>query len=144
MNDLKEGLFRNAGKYSGNLRVVIGANVTKIPEYLFEAPAYSSDNPRIRSVVFEDGSVCQSIGNFAFYGCSELNYITIPASVTSVGRCVFYGCTSLGSISFEDTSNWYRSEYYPLTGGTSISVESPTANATYFKSTYYHDYWYKQ
>ena len=33
-----------------------------------------------------------SIGNSAFYYCSGLTSVTIPASVTSIGRNAFYRC----------------------------------------------------
>ncbi len=36
-----------------------------------------------------------SIGEYAFYGCSELTSITIPNSVTSVGQSTFDSCNAL-------------------------------------------------
>ena len=45
-----------------------------------------------------------SIGNWAFAGCSSLETIVIPASVTSIGKGAFSECTSLKSIVFEDGS----------------------------------------
>lgn len=44
-----------------------------------------------------NGSVT-SIGDSAFYGCTELSNITIPASVTSIGDSAFSGCDGLTSI----------------------------------------------
>ena len=49
------------------------------------------------SVIFEDGSQLQSIGETAFQQ-SGLTTITIPASVTSIGTYAFYICSSLTSI----------------------------------------------
>ena len=39
-----------------------------------------------------------SIGERAFYGCSDLTSVTIPNSVTSIGMYAFYGCRSLTSV----------------------------------------------
>ena len=44
------------------------------------------------------GSNITSIGIYAFYGCSSLEYIEIPSNVTSIGRSAFYGCSGLTSI----------------------------------------------
>ncbi|MBQ6612560.1 MAG: leucine-rich repeat domain-containing protein, partial [Alistipes sp.] len=39
-----------------------------------------------------------SIGDYAFYECSELTNITIPDSITEIGNGAFRGCSSLTSI----------------------------------------------
>ena len=79
---------------------------------------------QIHEVVIEDGVT--SIGAFAFYGCTGLASIDIPASVTSIGERAFYGtdltsveipasvtsigeyafseCTNLGSVTFAEGS----------------------------------------
>ena len=38
------------------------------------------------------------IGNFAFYGCTDLTSVIIPNSVTGIGNYAFYDCTALKSI----------------------------------------------
>ena len=40
----------------------------------------------------------KNIGAHAFQECSSLTSITIPAGVKSIGGCAFYGCSSLTSI----------------------------------------------
>jgi len=48
-----------------------------------------------------------SIGNSAFFGCTDLTSVTIPNSVTSIGGSAFYGCTGLTSIDVaSDNSNY--------------------------------------
>lgn len=46
----------------------------------------------------------QSIGNFAFYGCTGLKgRITIGVNVKSVGMSAFYGCSFLSEVNFRAT-----------------------------------------
>jgi hypothetical protein len=41
-----------------------------------------------------------SIGNYAFYECSELSSISLISSVSSIGEYAFYECSSLSSFTF--------------------------------------------
>ncbi len=102
MSDLSPNnhVFYNAGKDGNGIKVIIGKNVTKIPAYLFSTNSYS---PKITSVVFEDGSVCEIIGESAFRDCTSLTSVTIPNSVTSIGGSAFEVCTSLTSITIPDS-----------------------------------------
>ncbi len=97
MDDLRSGIFSNAGKDGNGIKVTIGKNVTKIPAYLFTAA-------KITSVEFEEGIVCKSIGSYAFSDCTLLTSITIPDSVTSIGYKAFYNCTALVEINFNATA----------------------------------------
>ncbi|MBQ7797882.1 MAG: leucine-rich repeat domain-containing protein, partial [Clostridia bacterium] len=85
-----------------------------------------------------------SIGIQAFQSCSGLTSITIPASVTKIGQYAFQN-SGLTSMTFEDTSTWYRTSSSDYTNGTETDVTNATQNATWFKSTsgYYNRYWYK-
>jgi len=107
MNDLSKDnyVFSNAGKNGKGIKVTIGKNVTKIPDYLF-CP-YSSDNsksPIVITLEFEGGSICKKIGDYAFSGCTSLTSITIPDSVTSIGEYAFKNCTKLTKINFNATA----------------------------------------
>lgn len=44
-----------------------------------------------------------SIGNYAFYGCSQLKSIMLPYGVKSIGIETFYDCTSLISVTIPDS-----------------------------------------
>ena len=48
----------------------------------------SSTDIELPSVI--DGKSVTSIGSYAFYNCTSLTDITIPASVTSIGDSAFY------------------------------------------------------
>ncbi len=112
MNDLlyNDEVFYNAGQSGSGITVNIGANVTKIPAYLFYSyTSYSSVTPKITSVVFAENSQCKSIGNSAFIHCTELTSITIPNSVTSIGEDAFSRCAGLTSITVESGNTKYHS-----------------------------------
>ena len=78
---------------------------------------HSSDNYAgltsitIPSSVTHDGTTYRvtSIRYGAFYGCTDLTFITIPNSVTSIGLAAFSGCTGLTSIIVEDGNKVYDS-----------------------------------
>ena len=101
-NDLSSGnyVFSYAGQDGEGITVNIGANVTKIPAYLFCPDNSISPYSKIVIVNFAQNSVCKSIGTYAFAYCSSLTSITIPESVTSIGYDAFSGCSSLESVIF--------------------------------------------
>ena len=94
-------VFSDAGQNGDGITVTIGANVTKIPAYLFCCGS-SYYESKITKVVFEEGSVCESIGNGAVSGCDSLTEIVIPDSVTSISSSAFSGCDSLTEIVIPD------------------------------------------
>ena len=58
-------------------------------------PWYALKND-IKSVVINSGVT--SIGNYAFYGCTNLRSVTIPSTVTTIRPDAFENCTSLTSV----------------------------------------------
>ena len=39
-----------------------------------------------------------SIGDYAFYNCSNLKEVTISSKISQIGKCAFYGCSLLSEI----------------------------------------------
>ncbi len=64
------------------------------------APWYK-DRKKIKTVIIKDGVT--SIGENAFYGCSNFTSITIPNSVKRIGKCAFTDCTGLTSITIPNS-----------------------------------------
>ena len=63
---------------SDGITVVIGKDVKHIPAYLF-CPADASYAPYINRLIFEEGSTCESIGEYAFADCGYIEYIYFSA-----------------------------------------------------------------
>lgn len=100
-------VFEQAGESGDGITLNIGANVKKIPAYLFYPIAsgvtYLS---KIVRVVFAENSQCTSIGDYAFYNCALLESITIPDSLTSIGYYAFDECTCLTAVYITDIAAW--------------------------------------
>lgn len=71
-----------------------------------------------------------SIGYEAFSGCTGLENITFPASLTSIATNAFYGCTALEYIYYYGTKSEWDSKFSPLQEG-----NEALSNAT-FKQVY--------
>ncbi len=103
-NNQSNYVFYKAGQAGSGIVVNIGANVTKIPAYLFNPNGFRENAPNIIKVVFAENSACESIGEKAFYYCSRITSITIPEKVTSIGDQAFNYCTALTEINFNATA----------------------------------------
>ena len=86
-------VFAESGRSDEGIKLVIGKKVNRIPANLF----YTLGTSYITSIMFEDGSECEQIGDYAFASCGKLSKVTIPASVTTMGKQVFRSCHNLTS-----------------------------------------------
>ncbi len=74
-----------------NYVLVIGENVESIPDKFCYGAA-------IDSISFQNKGKLQKIGEWAFYGCSEMrghNQLLFPEGLETVGEYAFYNCTKL-------------------------------------------------
>ena len=78
------------------------------------------DRTKITSVVVEDGVT--EIGNFAFYGLTNMKSIIIADSVTKIGAYAFKNCTALTDIQLPKSLETIGdSAFYSCTGLTSVT-----------------------
>ena len=77
------------------VEVFIGNKVTKIPDFLFASHEQTKIN--ISSLVFEENSVCEVIGESAFEKANnpDFNFLDIPDSVKELKEKSFSGCENL-------------------------------------------------
>lgn len=88
---MNAGFPQNMAFPSEGIHFIVGANVTKIPAYLF------SPNANVTVVEFEENSSCKTIGELAFFNCDML-VLEIPDSVTVIGERAFEKCSLLKSL----------------------------------------------
>lgn len=83
--------------------------------------SFGWDKDLIKSVVINDGVT--SIGQDAFYQCTNLTSVTIPGSVISIGNYAFQECASLTSITIPDSvTSIGRNLFFRCTGLTSVTI----------------------
>lgn len=122
-NSIFKYLGTSLSSSQGGCTVNIGENVRSIPDALF-APVSSSGGgvpptnfglPNIIAVNFEEGSVCERIGEYAFYAIDSLTAISIPESVTEIGASAFYHCSALSEIEILSDTVFVRSSAFTYT-----------------------------
>ena len=90
-----------------NISHIFGAQVTKYiigdnVKRIGEYAFYGCSN--LTNVTI--GNNVTSIGSYSFSGCSNLTDITIPNSITSIGSDAFKGCSSLTAVYISDIAAW--------------------------------------
>ena len=128
-------VFYEAGRNGAGLSVTIGTNVARIPNYLFHPCSDSYYMPRLVHVQFAQDSTCEQIGDGAFYGCTGLTEITLPAGIAQIGYDAFRGCTGLERVTFAQPEGW------TVIGeeggaGPAPDLSDPAAAAGYLTETY--------
>jgi len=93
--------------------------------------AVCASNDYLKGVILP--STLTSIGNNAFYGCSNLMSVGIPTSVTSIGAEAFRDCSSLtGSLDLSHVTTFVEeygaSDAFQGTAITSVTLDSPSGS----------------
>ena len=129
-------VFYNAGKGGAGLSVTIGADVTHVPDYLFHPCSDSYYMPKLVHVQFTQDSACTRIGDGAFYGCTQLTEIALPASIAQLGRNAFLGCTGLERVTFAQLEGWTVIGEDAVAVPAPENLSDPSAAAEYLTETY--------
>ena len=88
-NTVHSAVFNNG---SDDISVLIGPNVSRIPNYLFYGVS------GIKHISVPALNRLTNIGDYAFYGCANLTEIIIPNNVTQIGAYAFYGATHVSML----------------------------------------------
>ena len=136
--------YASAGDYVITLTVSGEMSFLGPPYYAFICADNSSgdinkvySNAVQRIEIGDSGSV--EIGSYAFYHCTSLSNITIPASVLDIGRIAFAHCYSLSGITIPTSVNLIRdSQFAYCTLLSNISI--PLSVTTFEQHAFWHCY----
>lgn len=65
-----------------------------------------SNSSSKRTTIVLAYSCLKTVGNYAFYGCSNLSSIKFPYTIKTMGEWAFTGCDGLSSVHIDDLSAW--------------------------------------
>ena len=104
--DEDSSIFSRAGENGEGIVMTIGSGVKRIPSNLcYFGGAYvgSSPTPKVTKVIFEDNSVCESIGKKAFGNSDYLEYVKLGENLKTIEAYAFANCTALSSVEYNGT-----------------------------------------
>ena len=108
------------GNSGGGIELIIGANVQRIPANLCNDDSRSN----LVKVTFASGSVCKTIGDFAFAYCDKLSSVTLGSSLTTIGQDAFLWCTALTSIKIPNSVVTISMEAFCCSGLVTVTLGS--------------------
>ncbi len=95
--------------------------------YSSSSVPWYADRNDIQKVIIEEGVT--SIGNYAFYACSNLTEVTIPEGVTNIGSYAFYNCSRLSGVKVYSKDAAYGSDVFLNCGQVKlVGYESSTTD----------------
>lgn len=102
-----------------------------------DAPNVFFEVDTLKSVTFEKGSVCESIGDYVFDDCDGLVSIELPTSVSTLGANLFNYCRNLESITIPETAvNLGSGMFWGCQSLTDVEFKSKT---TEIPSNFFYD-----
>ena len=109
----------------------------KVTENGIVITAYNGSDakPVIPSAI--DETAVTAIGNSAFYKCTTLTEIEIPASVTNIGINAFKDCTSLEKLTLNEGLTTLSQECFANTKITSVTIPSTLSSVNMDLEYYY-------
>lgn len=100
--------------------VVIPATVTAIANDAFNG------NSSITSISFESGSVCSSIGDYAFQDCTNITSLILPSSLRTLGLASFKYCNSLRVVDVPEGVTTIKQDAFNMSGTGIADLILPT------------------
>lgn len=134
MNPYVVTINNSTSSYPAGKTVEVPDEVAEVIEDALELvpkPKKHSGSDKFKSVVFksitevteDDLDGLASIGDYAFYNCTELASITIPKSVARIGNQALAYCSSLESIVIPDSVTYFGERvFYFSTGLKSVTL----------------------
>jgi len=96
LNSYNNNVFINTGKNGTGVTIKVGAEVTRIPNYLFNPKNSTVSNDFKLKVIDFRGSICSTIGQYAFAYKNTVTEIYFTMNITTIGNKAFYAVSNLG------------------------------------------------
>ena len=106
----------------------------EMTDYFFDDAPWNAFLAQITQIEIEDGVT--SIGNWAFYNCSELISVTIPVSMMRIGEFAFLVCESLASVTIPNGVNSIEAYAFAVCNAL-VSVTVPSSVTDIGKYAFY-------
>ncbi len=122
-------------KYDTVCADLLSHNVTNMvfPKQLktLDTTIFSEDD-KLETVSFEEGSKTKSIGHVVFNNCINLKSVSLPPSLKSIGEACFGGCASLTEINIPNSvQRLPESCFYGCTSLTEIHIPDSVTSIGY-------------
>lgn len=98
----------------------------KMLDYTTTNAPWNDIKAKIKSVSFENGIT--TIGTYAFYGCENLEAVTLPQSVVSIRDSAFSRCTKLQSVDLSHVEAFGSSAFWQCESLKTVSIKATAFN----------------